>query len=157
MGMRGWAVVEVPAQWMRLCRQARRFLRAYCHHCGSHSVYPPGVCASSCGGAGADRDGVPREQVGVPRSVAATLTVPERVTRHNRERLRCVCVCVWGGGGQCATCRDIACVRVFVRSALVARGWNHPGAKWIVRADGMRIDLRYAKVCGWHIVPRAPW
>jgi len=57
-------------------------------------------------------------QVGVPRSVAMNLTVPERVTPHNMEQLR----------------------------TLVANGpTTHPGAKHIIRSDGTRIDLRYVK------------
>ena len=57
-------------------------------------------------------------QVGVPRSIARTLTVPERVTRFNMARLH----------------------------QLVERGpKEHPGARYIVRGDGQRIDLRWAK------------
>jgi DNA-directed RNA polymerase II subunit RPB1 len=57
-------------------------------------------------------------QVGVPRSVAMNLTVPERVTAYNIHEL----------------------------SALVANGPTiHPGAKHIIRSDGTRIDLRYVK------------
>ncbi len=56
-------------------------------------------------------------QVGVPRSIAANLTVPERVNRYNFEKLR----------------------------RLVERGpFEHPGAKFIIRDNGARIDLRYA-------------
>ncbi len=57
-------------------------------------------------------------QVGVPRSVAMNLTVPERVTAFNIHEL----------------------------SQLVANGpTTHPGAKHIIRSDGTRIDLRYVK------------
>jgi DNA-directed RNA polymerase II subunit RPB1 len=57
-------------------------------------------------------------QVGVPRSVAMNLTVPERVTAFNLSEL----------------------------SALVANGpTTHPGAKHIIRTDGTRVDLRYVK------------
>ena len=57
-------------------------------------------------------------QVGVPRSVAMNLTVPTRVTPFNIQEL----------------------------SALVANGpTEHPGAKHIIRSDGLRIDLRYVK------------
>jgi DNA-directed RNA polymerase II subunit RPB1 len=57
-------------------------------------------------------------QVGVPRSVAMNLTVPERVTAFNMQEL----------------------------SQLVANGpTQHPGAKHIIRSDGTRIDLRYVK------------
>jgi len=57
-------------------------------------------------------------QVGVPRSVAMNLTVPTRVTPFNIHEL----------------------------SALVANGpTEHPGAKHIIRSDGLRIDLRYVK------------
>lgn len=58
------------------------------------------------------------QQVGVPRSVAMNLTVPERVTAFNMAEL----------------------------GALVANGpMTHPGAKHIIRSDGTRIDLRYVK------------
>eukprot|EP00592_Proboscia_alata_P008987 CAMPEP_0194354350 /NCGR_PEP_ID=MMETSP0174-20130528/2525_1 /TAXON_ID=216777 /ORGANISM="Proboscia alata, Strain PI-D3" /LENGTH=1496 /DNA_ID=CAMNT_0039123271 /DNA_START=499 /DNA_END=4985 /DNA_ORIENTATION=- len=57
-------------------------------------------------------------QVGVPRSVAMNLTVPERVTPFNIHQLQ----------------------------QLVANGVDtHPGAKHIIRTDGTRIDLRYVK------------
>ena len=57
-------------------------------------------------------------QVGVPRSIAMNLTVPTRVTPFNIQEL----------------------------SALVANGpTEHPGAKHIIRSDGLRIDLRYVK------------
>jgi len=57
-------------------------------------------------------------QVGVPRSVAMNLTVPERVTPFNLAEL----------------------------SQLVANGpTTHPGAKHIIRTDGTRVDLRYVK------------
>jgi len=57
-------------------------------------------------------------QVGVPRSVAMNLTVPERVTPFNLAKL----------------------------SSLVSNGPStHPGAKHIIRSDGTRIDLRYVK------------
>mmetsp|Transcript_30765 Transcript_30765/g.55730 ORF Transcript_30765/g.55730 Transcript_30765/m.55730 type:complete len:1711 (+) Transcript_30765:43-5175(+) len=58
------------------------------------------------------------QQVGVPRSVAMNLTVPERVTAFNINEL----------------------------SDLVSNGpMAHPGAKHIIRSDGTRIDLRYVK------------
>jgi len=58
------------------------------------------------------------DQVGVPRSVATTLTFPEVVTPYNIEKLR----------------------------QLVERGpIDHPGAKFIIRHDGARIDLRYVR------------
>ena len=58
------------------------------------------------------------DQVGVPRSVAMNLTVPERVTPFNLQHL----------------------------SMLVTNGPTmHPGAKHIIRSDGTRIDLRYVR------------
>ncbi|KAI6356945.1 hypothetical protein MCOR25_007789 [Pyricularia grisea] len=57
-------------------------------------------------------------EVGVPRSIARTLTYPETVTPHNIDRLH----------------------------QYVVNGPNeHPGAKYIVRTDGTRIDLRHVK------------
>ena len=54
------------------------------------------------------------DQVGVPRSVALTLTVPVRVTHFNQSYME----------------------------KLVANGvMAYPGAKFIIRSDGTRIDL----------------
>jgi DNA-directed RNA polymerase II subunit RPB1 len=56
------------------------------------------------------------DQVGVPRSIAANLTVPERVTNFNMDRMR----------------------------KLVMNGpLEHPGAKFVIRDDGNRMDLRF--------------
>ena len=56
------------------------------------------------------------DQVGVPRSVALRLTVPCMVTPFNIHEMR----------------------------ELVARGpLTHPGAMYIIRSDGSRVDLRY--------------
>ena len=58
------------------------------------------------------------DQVGVPRSIALNLTVPTRVTPFNIQEMH----------------------------ELVARGpETHPGAKYVIRSDGNRIDLRYVK------------
>ena len=58
------------------------------------------------------------QEVGVPRSIAMNLTVPERVTPFNLAQL----------------------------SALVSNGPTvHPGAKHIIRSDGTRVDLRFVK------------
>ncbi|KAH8682457.1 hypothetical protein BX600DRAFT_374449 [Xylariales sp. PMI_506] len=58
------------------------------------------------------------DEVGVPRSIARTLTYPETVTPYNISHLT-------------------DCVR---------RGYNdHPGAKYVIRSDGSRIDLRHHK------------
>uniref|UniRef100_A0A7S3NMX3 DNA-directed RNA polymerase subunit n=1 Tax=Aureoumbra lagunensis TaxID=44058 RepID=A0A7S3NMX3_9STRA len=58
------------------------------------------------------------DQVGVPRSIAKTLTVPERVGQYNLRQLQ----------------------------ELVKSGpevW--PGARFVIHADGRRVDLRYVK------------
>jgi DNA-directed RNA polymerase II subunit RPB1 len=61
------------------------------------------------------------DEVGVPRSIARTLTYPETVTPYNISRL----------------------------TQLVQNGPNeHPGAKYVIRADGTRIDLRHHKRAG---------
>lgn len=61
------------------------------------------------------------DQVGVPRSIARVLTFPERVTVYNIHKLQ----------------------------GLVRNGpLEHPGAKFIIREDGSRIDLRYHKRAG---------
>jgi len=58
------------------------------------------------------------DQVGVPKSIAMNLTVPDRVNRHNIEELK-------------------ECIR---------RGpTEHPGARYIIRPNGRRVDLRYMK------------
>ncbi|KAH3902686.1 DNA-directed RNA polymerase II subunit RPB1 SCDLUD_000270 [Saccharomycodes ludwigii] len=61
------------------------------------------------------------DQVGVPLSIARTLTYPEIVTPYNIDRL----------------------------TQLVRNGPNeHPGAKYVIRDNGTRIDLRYSKRTG---------
>ena len=55
------------------------------------------------------------DEVGVPKSLAAILTFPERVTRYNIKELE----------------------------KLVNRKDNWPGAKYIIALDGRRYDLRY--------------
>ena len=58
------------------------------------------------------------DEVGVPKSIARNLTYPERVTPYNISQLR----------------------------ALVMSGPDeHPGARYIVKDTGDRIDLRYTK------------
>ncbi|MCJ1311030.1 DNA-directed RNA polymerase II subunit rpb1 [Agyrium rufum] len=58
------------------------------------------------------------DEVGVPRSIARTLTYPETVTPYNIHRLH----------------------------QLVANGPDeHPGAKYVIRDSGERIDLRHHK------------
>lgn len=66
------------------------------------------------------------DEVGVPRSIARTLTFPETVTPYNIQHL----------------------------TQLVANGPNeHPGAKYIIRDDGQRIDLRHTKAAsGIHLM-----
>ena len=57
-------------------------------------------------------------EVGVPEEVAQILTIPERVTEWNIEEMR----------------------------DLVMRGHDdHPGANYIIRSDGRRVDLRFVK------------
>ena len=58
------------------------------------------------------------DQVGVPKSIAMNMTFPERVTALNYDKMR----------------------------ELVMRGpYQHPGAKWIIRDDNSRIDLRFSR------------
>lgn len=58
------------------------------------------------------------DEVGVPRSIALNLTYPEIVTPFNIDRMR----------------------------DLVENGpTQHPGAKFIIREDGTRLDLRYVR------------
>ena len=57
-------------------------------------------------------------QVGVPRTIATTLTIPVRVTKHNLCEL----------------------------TVMVNNGpFKHPGARFVIRSDGSRIDLRFSK------------
>ncbi|KAM7206744.1 hypothetical protein V8F33_000387 [Rhypophila sp. PSN 637] len=61
------------------------------------------------------------DEVGVPRSIARTLTYPETVTPYNISKL----------------------------TQLVQNGPNeHPGAKYVIRSDGTRIDLRHHRRAG---------
>ncbi|KAH8883867.1 beta and beta-prime subunits of DNA dependent RNA-polymerase [Thozetella sp. PMI_491] len=61
------------------------------------------------------------DEVGVPRSIARTLTYPETVTPYNIGKL----------------------------TQLVQNGPNeHPGAKYVIRSDGTRIDLRHHRRAG---------
>jgi DNA-directed RNA polymerase II subunit RPB1 len=61
------------------------------------------------------------DEVGVPRSIARTLTYPETVTPYNIGKL----------------------------TQLVQNGPNeHPGAKYVIRGDGTRIDLRHHRRAG---------
>ncbi|CAO1605630.1 MAG: hypothetical protein LQ349_002017 [Xanthoria aureola] len=61
------------------------------------------------------------DEVGVPRSIARTLTYPETVTPYNIHKLH----------------------------ELVKNGPNeHPGAKYVIRDSGERIDLRHHKRAG---------
>jgi len=61
------------------------------------------------------------DEVGVPRSIARTLTYPETVTPYNIQKLH----------------------------ELVKNGPNeHPGARYVIRDTGERIDLRYHKRAG---------
>ncbi|CZT00534.1 probable DNA-directed RNA polymerase II largest chain [Rhynchosporium agropyri] len=61
------------------------------------------------------------DEVGVPRSIARTLTYPETVTPYNIGKLH----------------------------QLVQNGPNeHPGAKYVIRQDGSRIDLRHHRRAG---------
>ncbi|NON62937.1 DNA-directed RNA polymerase subunit A' [Acidianus sp. RZ1] len=58
------------------------------------------------------------DEVGVPEDVAKVLTVPERVTKWNIERLR---------------------------EYVINGPEKWPGANYVIKADGKRIDLRYVK------------
>ena len=61
------------------------------------------------------------DEVGVPRSIARNLTYPEMVTPYNMDHLK----------------------------KLVANGpTNHPGARYVIRENGERLDLRYHKRAG---------
>ena len=61
------------------------------------------------------------DEVGVPRSIARTLTYPETVTPYNIHKLH----------------------------QLVKNGPNeHPGARYVIRDTGERVDLRYHKRAG---------
>ncbi|KAH7138378.1 DNA-directed RNA polymerase II subunit RPB1 [Dendryphion nanum] len=58
------------------------------------------------------------DQVGVPRSIARTLTYPEVVTKFNISKL----------------------------TALVRNGpLQHPGANYVIKTDGVRLDLKHSK------------
>ncbi|KAL6045208.1 DNA-directed RNA polymerase II subunit RPB1 [Balamuthia mandrillaris] len=64
------------------------------------------------------------DEVGVPRSIALTLTYPEIVTPFNRERMY----------------------------ELIRNGPSeHPGAKYVIRDDGQRLDLRFVNPSNIHL------
>ena len=81
------------------------------------------------------------DQVGVPRSIAQNLTYPEAVTPFNIDRS------VAGDALDHVIDDAIAmdtCMCVCRMQELVSRGHNqYPGAKYIIRENGERIDLRY--------------
>jgi DNA-directed RNA polymerase, subunit A' (EC 2.7.7.6) len=58
------------------------------------------------------------DEVGVPQTIAKILTVPERVTKFNIER---------------------------IRQYIINGPDKWPGANYVIRTDGRRIDLRYVK------------
>ena len=59
------------------------------------------------------------DQVGVPKTIAMNLTVPVTVTDYNKDKLL----------------------------ELVKRGPNvHPGAKFIIKTGGTKLDLKFAKI-----------
>lgn len=59
------------------------------------------------------------DQVGVPKSIAMNLTIPEKVTDFNKERLL----------------------------EIVKRGPNaHPGAKFVIKTGGTKLDLKFANI-----------
>lgn len=59
------------------------------------------------------------DQVGVPKTIALNLTVPVTVTDYNKDKLL----------------------------ELVKRGPNiHPGAKFIIKTGGVKLDLKFAKI-----------
>mmetsp|Transcript_51028 Transcript_51028/g.119359 ORF Transcript_51028/g.119359 Transcript_51028/m.119359 type:complete len:1818 (+) Transcript_51028:98-5551(+) len=70
-------------------------------------------CARTVIGGDANLD---TEQVGVPKSIALNLTFPERVTPHNFAELK---------------------------RAIANGPTKWPGARYIIREDGSRVDLRY--------------
>ena len=79
------------------------------------------------------------DQVGVPRSIAQNLTYPEAVTPFNIDRS--VAEDVVGHVINDAIAMDTCMCRM---QELVSRGHNqYPGAKYIIRENGERIDLRY--------------
>lgn len=57
------------------------------------------------------------EQVGIPRSIVANLTIPVTVFEYNRDFLQ----------------------------ALVNNSPNYPGAKYVIKVTGNRINLQFAK------------
>ena len=64
------------------------------------------------------------DQVGVPRSIALNLTYPEIVTTFNFDKMQ----------------------------KLIENGYStHPGAKYVIRDDGTRLDLRYVSSSDLHL------
>ena len=76
------------------------------------------------------------DEVGVPKSIAMTLTYPERGTPHNPSASQTISylLCV-------VTPYNIAQLQELVRNG----PREYPGARYVVRDTGERIDLRYNK------------
>lgn len=87
------------------------------------------------------------DQVGVPRSIAANMTFPEIVTPFNIDRY-CRVVSQSPSPGSELSClvliRSVIVLAVHRLQELVRRGNSqYPGAKYIIRDNGDRIDLRF--------------
>lgn len=87
------------------------------------------------------------DQVGVPRSIAANMTFPEIVTPFNIDRY-CRVVGQSPSPGSELSClvliRSVIVLAVHRLQELVRRGNSqYPGAKYIIRDNGDRIDLRF--------------
>ena len=75
------------------------------------------------------------DEVGVPRSIAMNLTYPERGELSSRNVPECI------ADKSLVTPYNIAYLQELVRNGPTA----YPGARYVVRDTGERIDLRYNK------------
>jgi DNA-directed RNA polymerase II subunit RPB1 len=76
------------------------------------------------------------DEVGVPRSIAMNLTYPER-----GEQIRRILTCGFSCRDAIVTPYNIVYLQELVRNGPT----NYPGARYVVRDTGERIDLRYNK------------
>lgn len=142
--------------------EASRLQRAHGHHGRPDPVHAPGK--GPAGGAVEWPFRTPASppthpltslphQVGVPRSIAANLTVPERVSRYNIRRLQARRQSSVGLV-DCLPAHPLLLPRSLPQE-LVDRGPDqHPGAKSVIRDGDLRVDLRYKRA---PIVLREGW
>lgn len=90
------------------------------------------------------------DQLGVPWSIALNLTYPETVTPYNIERCRIIIIIHPWCKSIISLCKSEHYFHFLSRLKELVEYGPHPppgktGAKYIIREDGQRLDLRYLK------------